>query len=234
MGGKRWTPEEDDALADLWGTCSPREAGKRLGRTEASIHVRAGKLGLGRSTPPGSLTAREFQQVIGMDSWVTFRHWATTGILVATRNTLHGAKRPDWIVTEHAVITFLRTHPHLIDRDGVDPAYRQFVPERWITLVQAFRLGAAYPTLLEHGVKAGLIPEARQRGEKGTRWAIPASILPRLVEGRRRFTPDPGHRRLVVAYDRARRNGNIAHSRRRLIAKARGTSAGGRSGRVAA
>jgi len=233
MGGKRWTPEEEDAMADLWGTCSPREVAARLGRTESSIIVRAGRLGLGRTTPPGSLTGNEFMAVIGMDSWVTFRHWAASGIVKAERNTRHGAKRPDWIVTEQALIAFLRDHAHLVDRDDVDRAYRQFVPERWVTLVQAFRLGAAYPSLLENGVKAGLIPEARQRGEKGTRWAIPASIIPRLIEGRRRFTPDPEHRRLVIAYDRAQRAGNLATKRTRLIAKARAAAAGGRSWKAA-
>jgi hypothetical protein len=176
------------------------------------------------------MTLNEAMRAIGMSSHPTVRRWIADGLLVATRHTLRGAKRPDWIVTEPALAAFLRKHPHLVDRDEVDPAYRQFVPERWVTLVQAFRLGAAFPVLLENGVKAGLIPEARQRGEKGTRWVVPASILPRLIEGRRTMTPDAEHRRLVVAYDRAQRSSSVARKKSRLTSQARASSRGGISG----
>ena len=231
MGGRRWTTEEEDLLAELWGTHAPRELAKRLGRSEGAIWNQAGAMRLGRGTPPGSLTGNEFQRVLGIDAWAKVKHWIATGVLHATRYMVQGSTKPQWVITEEALIAFLRDHPHLVDRDDVDEAYRQFVPERWITLVQAFRLGAAFPVLLENGVKAGLIPEARRRGEKGTRWAIPVSILPRLVAGRRMFTSDPEHRRLVIAYDRIQRNGNLAKRKADLTRRARAASAGGRSGR---
>ena len=234
MAGRRWTPEELDRLHDLWGTTSPRTIARELGRTVPAILVRGSQEGLGRTTPAGSLTLNEAMRALGMSSHPTMRRWIADGLLSASRHTLRGARRPDWIVTEPALAAFLRKHPHLVDRDEVDPAYRQYVPERWVTLVQAFRLGAAFPVLLENGVKAGLIPEARQRGEKGTRWVIPASILPRLIEGRRTMTSDPEHRRLVVAYDRAARTGNVARRKARLTATARATSRGGISGGRAA
>lgn len=230
MGGRRWTTEEADTLDALWGTTSPRNIGRRIDRSPVAVLIRATRMGLGRSTPAGSLTGNEFMLAVGLTTWVTFRHWVRSGLLAATRNTLHGAGRPDWIVTEVALIAFLRHQPHLVDRDAVDPAYRQYVAERWVTLPQAFRLGAAFPVLLENAAKAGLIPEARQRGEKGTRWAIPATILPRLVAGRRTMTSDADHRRLVVAYDRAQRMGAVARRKTRLTAIARATSAGGISG----
>ena len=228
MNGRAWTPAELDRLSDLWGTQSPRAIAKALGRTEVAVIVKAQREGLGRPTPPGSLSGNEFAVVVGCTSWTTFLRWVREGYLAASRNTATGSKRPDWIVTEEALIAFLRDHAHLIDRDDVEPAYRQFVPERWVTLPQAFRLGAAYPVLLENAVKAGLIPEARQRGEKGSIWVIPASILPRLVEGRRRMTPDPEHRRLVVAYDRAQRAGKLTRKRSHLASLARQAAAGGR------
>jgi hypothetical protein len=48
------------------------------------------------------------------------------------------------------------------------------------------------------------------------------------------MTPDPEHRRLVVAYDRAARTGNVARKKARLTATARATSRGGISGGKAA
>lgn len=234
MAGRRWTPEELDTLHDLWGTSSPRAIARTLGRTLPAVLVRASSEGLGRTTPAGSLTLNEAMRALGMTSHNTVKHWIATGLLTAGRNTLRGSKRPDWTVTEPSLAAFLRKHPHLVDRDDVDPAYRHYVPERWVTLVQAFRLGAAFPVLLENAVKAGLIPEARQRGEKGTRWVIPMSVLPRLVEGRRRFTSDVDHRRLVMRYDQAARRGVVARKKARLTAEARAVSRGGISGRVAA
>ena len=234
MAGRRWTDAELDTLHDLWGTSSPRTIARELGRTLGAVLNRATEEGLGRTTPAGSLTLNEAMRAVGVTSHATIKHWIATGLLSASRHTLRGAKRPDWIVTEPSLVVFLRRHPHLVDRDDVDPAYRQYVPERWVTLVQAFRLGAAFPVLLENAVKAGTIPEARQRGEKGTRWVIPASILPRLIEGRRMFTPDAEHRRLVVAYDRARRTNNVARKKARLTSQARAASRGGISGGKAA
>lgn len=234
MAGRRWTDAELEQLHDLWGTSHPRTIARTLGRTLPAILVRASLEGLGRTTPAGSLTLNEAMRAIGCTSHNTVKHWMAQGWLVGSRHTLRGAKRPDWIITEQHLADFLRKHPHLVDRDDVDPAYRQFVPERWVTLVQAFRLGAAFPVLLENAVKAGTIPEARQRGEKGTRWVIPVSILPRLTEGRRRFTGDLEHRRLVLAYDRAQRTGTVARKKARLTAHARAAARGGLSGRVAA
>jgi hypothetical protein len=229
MNGRAWTPEEIDKLSDMWGTFSPRAIGKALGRTEVAVMVRAQREGLGRPTPAGSLSGNEFMIVVGCTSHPTFRRWVDTGALAASRNTRTGSKRADWIITEPALIAFLRDHAHQVDRDDVDPAYRQYVPERWVTLPEAFRLGAAYPVLMESAVKAGLVPEARQRGEKGSWWVIPATILPRLIEGRRRMTSDPDHRRLVIAYDRAQRAGTLTRKRSRLASQARQASVGVRA-----
>lgn len=233
MSGRRWTPEEIDLLEQHYGGQPVEAIARRLGRTEASVYVRAGKMRLGRQRPAGVLSLTELMVALGISHHAMVTRWIRDRKLVASRKPIAygSAKRPEWWIHERDLAAFLAAYPHLVDRDGVDPAYRQFVPERWITFVQAFRRGAAWPFFLDTAVKAGLIPEARKRGEHGTRWAIPERILPALVEARQRMTSDAEHRRLVVAYDRLQRRGGLKRSTTRMNAAARAAADGGRSGR---
>lgn len=221
-------------LEDLYGTVPVAVIAKRLGRTVPAVYERAAKLHLGPNRPADVLVASEVMAITAIDSHPTFVRWVREGYLVAERkpHAFSAAKRPEWWVRQADLERFLAEHSHLVDRERVDPVFRQFVPERWVTLVEAFRRGAAHPNLLENAVKAGLVPEARKRGEAGTRWAIPETIVPALTAARRRMTTDAEHRRLVVAYDRLQRRGGLKRGRTRHVAMARQLSDGGLSGRA--
>lgn len=233
MAGRPWTERELEVLEELYGTVPVEVIAKRLDRTVAAVYVRTAKLHLGPQRPSDVLVASEVMAITGIDSHPTFVRWVREGRLVAERkpHAFSAAKRPEWWVRQADLERFLGEHPHLVDRDRIDPVFRQFVPGRWVTLVEAFRRGAAHPNLLENAVKAGLVPEARKRGDAGTRWAIPETIVPALVAARRRMTTDTEHRRLVVAYDRLQRRSGLARGRTQHVAMARRMSDGGQAGR---
>ena len=232
MGNRRWTDAEVEILEELYGSVPSATIATQLGRTLAGVHEKAGKLGLGPQRPPDVLTAYEVMTILGCADYPRIQRWVRDGQLKAERKpAAYGAsKRLEWWIRAGDLERFLRDNPHVIDRDDVDPAWRQFVPERWMTLPEAFRRGAAHPNLLENAVKAGLVPEARQRGAKGTRWAVPERIVPALTEARRRMTSDADHRRLVLRYDQLQRRGRLQRGRSRMVADARATSLGGKSG----
>lgn len=231
---RRWSPEDDELLNDLYGTVAVERIAARLGRTVTSVFVRAGQQRLGRRMPAGSLTGNETMLALGCTSPATFRRWIRDGLLEARQIPAYGrADRPVWCVEEPALIAFLRDHGHQVDRDGVDLAYRQFVPERWVSLVDAFKAGAAFPNHLEAAVKAGLIPEARKRGDLGTKWVVPVRIVPALVEARRRMTSDADHRRLLGMYHRSQVTGNVKRRKYHMQHRAALMADGGRKERVA-
>lgn len=233
---RRWTPEEVVELEERYGAEPATAIALRLGRTISSVFNQAQKMGLGPQRPADVLTANEVMAIVGRQDYPAIRRWVRDGWLRAERRpAAYGSTKrpPEWWVRAGDLERFLREHPEAVDRDDVDPAWRQFVPERWLTLVEAFRRGAAHPNLLENAVKAGLVPEARQRGVKGTRWAVPERLVPMLAEARRRMTTDAEHRRLVLQYDRLQRRGALQRRRSYMAASARALATGGRSGRTA-
>lgn len=234
MAGRRWTPEELVELEDRYGAQPVTAIALRLGRTVSSVHNQAQKMRLGPQRPPDVLVAYDVMAIVGRSDYPAIQRWVRDGWLRAERKpAAYGAsRRPEWWVRAGDLERFLREFPHAIDRDDVDPAWRQFVPERWLTLVEAFRRGAAHPNLLENAVKAGLVPEARQRGVKGTRWTIPERLVPGLTEARRRMTTDADHRRLVLQYDRLQRRGALQRRRSHVAATARAMATGGKTGRA--
>lgn len=235
MAGRRWTEQELETLADMYGEYRVETIAKALGRTVSAVHVKAGLLHLGRDRPAGVLSLHELMGVLGLDSHGSVIRWIRDDLLIAKRKVTYGqSRRPEWWITEPDLIAFLRANAHLVDRDRVDLAYRQYLPERWITLVEAFRRGAAWPGLLESAVKAGLIPEARKRGNIGTRWAIPERLLPMLVTARRTRQTDAQHRRVLNMYRQAEGRGAIKRRITYMNAKARRLSDGGRSGKLEA
>jgi hypothetical protein len=192
---RRWTPEEDDVLESLAGSLGITRIATRLGRTVASVSSRASLLGISFA-PSGVFSLNELTQVIGTTDYRQIRQWVEDGLLEGTRNRGRG-RYGTFQVSEKELVKFLREYAWLVDRRKVDAAYQQFVGEQWITLAEAFRRGAAHVVSLEHGFHAGLIPEARKRGN---RIVVPESILPRLVEGRRLHTTDVEHRRSWTTY----------------------------------
>lgn len=233
MAGRPWTDAERELLEDMYGAQPVGVIAARLGRTVSAVHNAAVKLRLGPQRPADVLTAYEVMTILGRADYPMFKRWVRDGMLRAERRpAAYGTvKRPEWWVRARDLERFLGEYPHVVDRDNVDPAWQQFVPERWITLVEAFRRGAAHPNLLEVAVKCGLVPEARQRGQEGTRWAIPERLVPALTAARRLMTPDADHRRLVLQYDRLQRRGMLQRRRSHITAAARAAAAGGKSHR---
>jgi hypothetical protein len=204
VSGRAWTPEEDEILESMLGDQHTATIARRLGCTEARVNNRIARLGLSRKRL-GVYSANELSLILGIEgSWIRDA-LLRTGILpmrwVQGRGRFGQSE-----VTEADLIAFLRAYPHLVDRDRVDAAYRQFVSERWVTTVEAFRRGACHPVVLEHAFHSGLVDEVRKRGQ---RWVIPESFLPRLVEGRRRSTDDTEHRRQVRMYERLQTRGTL-------------------------
>jgi Helix-turn-helix domain len=213
MSGRRWTDAEELLLEEGFGIVETRTLARRLGRTTPAVHQRALKLGL-VADEDLSITACMEILGLGRDSRRLYT-WIESGTL-PRRSKFNGRRK---FVTEEDLIAFIREHGHLLDRDKVQPPYRQYVEHRWITLVEAFKRGAAHYVELEHAAHAGTIPEIKRRG---VRYVIPEAILPRLVEGRRRFTTDAEHHRQVVLFNRlaGRHNTIVArkHSLRRRVA----------------
>lgn len=200
MSGRRWTTEEDEYLETWFGNEKTPVIATRLGRTSPSIHQRAKKL---RLVDEDDLSLTAVREILGLGKdYRLLYEWLRDGRLV--RRKKHGGKRS--FVREADLVAFLRGNEHLIDKEHVDPAYQQFVAERWITTVEAFRRGACHPVVLEHAFHSGIVDEVRKRG---IRWVIPESLLPRLVAGRRRFTEDAEHRRQVRMYDRLQARGTL-------------------------
>jgi hypothetical protein len=215
VSGRRWTPEEDAVLERMLGDHRSEAIAKRLGVSVSRVNNRISNLGLSRRVD-GVYSANELAIVLGLEgNWI--RHFLLgTGLLPSTR--IKGRGRYGVTqVKEADLVAFLRSHPHLIDRDRIDAAYRQYVDERWITTAEAFRRGAAHPVELEHAFHAGTVDEVRKRG---VRWVIPESVLPRLVEGRRRWMDDAEHRRQVRVYDRLQIRSNSRRRRRPVVVAA--------------
>jgi hypothetical protein len=202
VAGRRWTPQELEFLEHNMYRLAAWQIGKRLGRSEAAIFNRARKIGLPRRNPE-HLSGNEAMSIIGLNAHATVRRWMRDGLLPAERRPGRGRWETEWTVLEKDVIAFLRSNPHLVDRDKVNPAYQQYVSERWITLGEAFRRGAAHIALLEHSALAGLMPEPLRR--RGCMWVIPESTLPFLVAARRKTTTNAEWKRQWTRYARTAR-----------------------------
>jgi len=206
----RWTAEDDRLIEDMAGEHRTATIAKRLGLSESQVNNRMAVLGISRKRV-GVYSRNELSLILGTQDNTFLRHIVETGVIAARR--IEGRGRwGQWEITERDLIAFLSEHPELFDRSRVDAAYQQFVDERWITLGEAFHRGAAHIVSLEHACLAGTIPEARKRG---VRWVVPEPILPRLIEGRRRWTPDTEHRLQVRMYDRLQARHQLTGKRHR-------------------
>jgi hypothetical protein len=216
-----WTEAEVDLLREQYNGQTAEAIAKRIGRTAAAVHCKAQLLKLDVRVP-GEMSQNEVMEVLGMQAHQTLRRWSESGLLASERRPGRGRRAYEWVITDAGLIEFLRTYPWMVDRDRVEPPFRSVLGERWITLVEAFKRGAAFPNLLENAVLAGLIPEAKRRLSV---WVVPESTLPRLVAGRRTRTDDGAHRKLVLQYDRLQRRGNLARKKTRIVAAARASAA---------
>lgn len=194
-----WTDSELHELEARWHDgWAPAVIARALGRTAYGVRHKVWELKLER----GWMSSNEVARLCG---WAgqqpRVAEWIRAGQLKA-RHRLRTGRHAAWAVTHESLEAFLRDYPHLVDRRRVEDAWRQFVPEQWIGLPEAWRRGAPSEMTMNRACREGRVPEARQRGRW---WLVPESILPRLVEERRARRDDLGHgrawrrRRLYVA-----------------------------------
>jgi hypothetical protein len=170
LNGRFWTDVEDAYLLESYGTVPVEVIAAKLKRTVPAVYGRAGMNHLGRDRPPGAMSLNEFMEALGIGAHAMVVSWIEDGLLVGRRMSRYGRENRGWLIEEADAVAFLRANPWLVDRDKVNSALRQYLPERWVTFPEAFKRGAAHPFLLEAAALAGLIPDARRRGSKGTWW----------------------------------------------------------------
>jgi hypothetical protein len=191
----RWTPDEDEVLERMLGDHKTADIARRLGLSEQQVNNHISRLGLSRKQV-GVYSVNELMTLLATDHKLVGT-WIAEGLLPG-RHIAGRGRYGQFEVREQDLIAFLLANPHLVDQRAIDVAYRQYVSERWITLGEAFRRGGAHIISLQHGCSAGLVPEA---------------ILPRLVEGRRRWTSDELQRHQWHLYERWQRSKEL-HKRR--------------------
>lgn len=211
MAGRKWTEAEIAKLEEWYTSLKVETIARRLDRTVGAVQNMAQKRHMGRARPADVFSMHEFMQILDMDSHATVRRWVREGSLKASRKATYGNRsRPEWWIREKDMIAFLRQRPEQVpDIAKVQMPYRLAAGPRWITFVEAFRRGAAWPFFLENAAKAGLLPEAKKRGGTGTVWAIPETLLPSLIEARRRMTSDQAHRGMIMRYNNQQVKGNV-------------------------
>lgn len=195
MNGRLWTPAEDEILETMLGEHGSAAIAKRLRVPVGRVNNRIARLGLSRKLI-GVYSGNELATLLGIEgNWIR-QSLIDTGILPA--QLVKGRGRYGITqVAEADLVAFLGTYPHLVDRKKIDAAYQRFVPERWITLGEAFRRGAPHVVSLEHAYRAGFLEQARRRGI----WiVIPESLLPELIERRRTRVDDVEARRQYQVY----------------------------------
>lgn len=234
MTRRRWLPAEDEFLENNYGAIRIETIARRLDRSLGSVRNRVQVRGLGADRPADVLSLNTVLEVFGIQTHSMVKRWMANGWLPARRGHRYGGSKQEWWIKQDDVAAILRDRPWLFEADKVQPPFDQYITERWLTLVEAFRRGAAWPSLLENAVKAGLIPEARQRGEVGTWWVVPERLLPELIAARRRMTTDVEHRRLLLMYTHEQARGRVQRRQSYMNAKARAAAPGGLSGRARA
>ena len=115
-----WTPEEEEYLERNYHRTSMKALVKHLSRSTTAVRLKARRLGL-RKRGEG-YTARSLALALGVDPhWVLARIRA--GKLTAThrRTERTGAQGGDsWLITEKAVVAFVRECPYELDLRKVD------------------------------------------------------------------------------------------------------------------
>ena len=112
-----WTDDELAYLEANLGRVSWRRMAKRLGRTMASVQIKAKRSGLNVAAVDAS-TARDLAVLLDVDSHRVI-WWIQRGWLAATRDCKGGAYR----FTERALREFLRDHGHALDLSRVNAAW---------------------------------------------------------------------------------------------------------------
>lgn len=118
---KPWNETELTTLRSLLGVLPSKEIARRMGRTVASVEVRAKRLGISLRCSEG-YTMRELSEGLGADhhkieQWIA-RGWLREGIRIS-RTEQSGPHNP-WRFRERAIYELVRDHPSEIDPRRVD------------------------------------------------------------------------------------------------------------------
>jgi hypothetical protein len=115
-----WTAQEEAYLEGNFHHVSVKALARRLGRSPTAIKLKAKRLGL-RKYDEG-YTASSLAEALGVDPhWVLAR--IRSGKLRAShRHTERTAEQggDSWLITDEAVVEFLREHPYDVDLRKVD------------------------------------------------------------------------------------------------------------------
>lgn len=119
---KFWTDEELLRLRDLLGVLPSKEIARRLGRSVASVEIKAKRLGISLRVSDG-YTLRELEEGLGADhhkieGWIA-RGWLRGGIRISRVQEGEGQHNP-WRFSDRAIYELVRDHPGEIDPRRAD------------------------------------------------------------------------------------------------------------------
>lgn len=140
MRGKTWSKEEDEFLAEKWGTGTIKRLASRMKRTETALIVRAKRLGLGPFHAE-FLTCNQAAELLGVDNKVVSQTFIKKGLKYKCRSKKE-TKQVKYIYLED-LITFLKENHELWDSRKME----------------MFALGKEYPWLVEKRKQDLLVPK---------------------------------------------------------------------------
>ena len=117
----RWTRDEDEYLADHWGSSPTPSIARKLGRSKTAVNVRAWRLGLGRKMEAGKTVPINFiaAEIFGKrNTGYTVDRWIRNGIPYKKARISERAFR---VVTMDEFWNWLEQHKNMIDLSKLEP-----------------------------------------------------------------------------------------------------------------
>ena len=112
---RKWTPEEDRRLRDIYHSHRPETIARMMGRTIGSIVNRSKRLKINRRVHDGWYTLAEACEILGRESgWV--REKIKSGDLTGRQSCRQGV----WYISERALVAFIRRFPQDLAGRNVD------------------------------------------------------------------------------------------------------------------
>lgn len=164
---RRWTADDDQHLASLWGTMSIGHIARALGRTVATTYWRARKLGLPCGAPQGLEYITAAATRTGFETTQLWRilRWARVRAVRSMSRPTPGA----------------RYHFHVVDPLDVDDAV-----ERWLateSVEAAARARGLVGDTLRKWIRAAGVPKPpRLKARK--HWRIESTVIDRVIAER--------------------------------------------------
>lgn len=105
MGGRRWTPEELEALEEMIGTYTVAVIAKKLGRSFDAVNIKLNRMGLvGFEKSTDLLTMNQVCQMLGVASRTVKKKWRGKGLQIMRKGSYLAIK-------QEALIKYLKNHP---------------------------------------------------------------------------------------------------------------------------